>query len=100
MSRYSDITTLNTVGGKRYKATTNYPDIPIDFSDIYVYTDEGDRFDILAQTYYSDSSLWWVISTANPHLPQNSIFPPIGIQIIIPNNIGEIILEYNRLNGI
>ncbi len=100
MGRYSDIATLTTNKGKRYKATTNYPDIPLSFSDIYVYTDEGDRFDILAQAYYSDSSLWWVISNANPQLPQNSMFPPIGIQIRIPTNIGEILIQYNQLNGI
>ena len=91
MGRYSDIITLATKGGKRYKGTTNYPDIPLSFDDIYVYTDEGDRFDILAQAYYSNSNLWWIISTANPQLPQNTMFPPLGIQIRIPINIGEIL---------
>lgn len=100
MGRYTNITTLRTAGGKRYKVTTKYPDIPLSFDDIYVYTDEGDRFDILAQAYYSDSNLWWVISNANPQLPQNSMFPPIGIQIRIPGNIGSILLEYDKLNEI
>jgi|TARA_R110000796_G_C14568048_1_gene435508 hypothetical protein len=100
MGRYSDIITLATKGGKRYKGTTNYPDIPLSFDDIYVYTDEGDRFDILAQAYYSNSNLWWIISTANPQLPQNTMFPPLGIQIRIPINIGEILIEYNKLNAL
>ena len=99
MGRYSDIITLATKGGKRYKGTTNYPDIPLSFDDIYVYTDEGDRFDILAQNYYGDSSLWWVLSIANPQFIQNSLYPPLGVQIRIPSNIGAITLQYNKLNA-
>ena len=100
MGRYTNISTLATEEGKRYKVTVKYPDIPLSFGDIYVYTDEGDRFDILAQNYYGDPNLWWVISIANPQFTQNSIFPPLGVQIRIPNNIGTIITEYNQLNGI
>ena len=36
-----------------------YPDIPTSVEDIYVFTSEGDRYDILAQAYYKDSTLWW-----------------------------------------
>ena len=99
MGRYTNITTTSTPRGKQYKYTTKYPDIPLSFNDIYAYTDEGDRFDILAQTYYSDSNLWWVISIANPQFNQNSIFPPLGVQIRIPTNIGSIILQYDKLNA-
>jgi len=98
MGRYTNIENLYTESGKRYKETVKYPDIPLSFNDIYVYTDEGDRFDILAQTYYSDSSLWWIISIANPQLEQNSFYPPLGIQIRIPSDISGIINEYNKLN--
>ena len=62
MGRYTTISNKQTPKGKRYKTTVKYPDIPLGFDDIYAYTDEGDRFDILAQTYYNDSNLWWVIS--------------------------------------
>jgi len=98
MGRYTNISELRTEGGKRYKETVKYPDIPLSFNDIYVYTDEGDRFDILAQAYYSNSSLWWIISIANPQLEQNSLYPPLGIQIRIPSNISGIINAYNQLN--
>ena len=70
----------------------------LSFNDIYVYTDEGDRFDILAQQYYQDSSLWWLISAANPQLTQMSMYPPLGIQIRIPMNVGNAISLYNRIN--
>ena len=98
MSRYSKIDSFSTDKGKRYYGTTKYPDIPLSFNDIYVYTDEGDRFDILAQQYYGDSSLWWLISVATPQLEQNSIIPPFGVQIRIPQNVGGAIAQYNAFN--
>jgi|TARA_B110000977_G_C11086148_1_gene494791 hypothetical protein len=100
MGRYTGIPERLTPEGKRYRRTVKYPDLPLTFSDIYVYTDAGDRYDILAQNYYGDALLWWVISIANPQLEQESIYPPEGTQIRIPGNIGSIILSYEKLNGI
>ena len=54
MSRYSGIDILSkSLRGKNNKkiqfvANTKYPDIPLSYDDVYVYTDEGDRLDILA----------------------------------------------------
>ncbi len=45
MSRYRDIPILQTTTRKQYYGTTKYPQIPLDFSDIYVYSTIGDRFD-------------------------------------------------------
>ena len=100
MNRYSTSQSLTSPQGKRYKGTVKYPDIPLSFDDIYVYTNDGDRFDILASTYFKDSSLWWVISVANPSLPQNSYYPPTGFQLRIPTNISGIISDYEKLNTI
>ena len=98
MGRYTNIQEFLTQNNKPFKGTTKYPDIPLSFDDIYVYTDEGDRFDILAQNYYGNSTLWWVISTGNPQLNQMSMFPPLGIQIRIPMNIGAAIAQFNKFN--
>jgi hypothetical protein len=100
MSRYRDIPILQTTTRKQYYGTTKYPQIPLDFSDIYVYSTIGDRFDTLALQYYGDSTLWWVISTANYNLPQNSYFIPEGYQLRIPANISRIIAQYNAVNRI
>jgi len=78
--------------------TTKYPEIPRTDNDIYVITTEGDRYDVLASNYFNDSSLWWVISSANAEYPQNSISPPVGVQIRIPGNLDSILLAYNNLN--
>jgi phage tail protein X len=99
MSRYQTSSNLKTAGGKRYKGTTKYPTIPLSFEDIYVYSTQGDRFDILAQQYYGDSSLWWIISSANSDLSQNSYYIPEGNQVRIPQNITQILSLFDNLNS-
>ena len=99
MSRYQTSSNLKTAGGKRYKGTTKYPTIPLSFEDIYVYSTQGDRFDILAQQYYGDSSLWWIISSANSDLAQNSYYIPEGTQIRIPQNTTQILSLFDNLNS-
>lgn len=100
MNRYKNTKILNQPETNiKYYRDNKYPIIPLSINDIYVITGEGDRYDRLAQQYYQDSSLWWVISTANDNLPQNSLFPPMGAQIRIPVNISEIINSYNLLNS-
>ncbi len=84
--------------GIKYYGTTKYPVSPLSSEDIYVITQEDDRFDQLAQEYYGDPSLWWVISCSNPGLKQNSYYPPVGIQIRIPQNISRIVSEFKTLN--
>ena len=78
--------------------TVRYPKFPRLSTDVYVFTTIGDRFDTLAQQYYQDSSLWWIISIANSELTQNSLTPKIGSQIRIPSNPAPILAEYEVLN--
>lgn len=99
MNRYSSISTTRSPEGKRMYTTVRYPDVPRSFEDIYVYTTVGDRFDTLAQQYYGDSSLWWIISISNDNLDQNSLTPPVGSQIRIPSNPNPIIAEYEAINS-
>jgi hypothetical protein len=98
MKRYTSISKIKSLTGKEMYATVRYPEIPRSFEDIYVYTTAGDRFDTLAQQYYNNSSFWWVISLANDNLKQDSLTPPIGIQIRIPSNPIPIISAYKNLN--
>ncbi|MDB4344503.1 hypothetical protein OAA18_00295 [bacterium] len=98
MSRYNNIPKVKNDSGTRLYSTVKYPDIPRSNSDIYVITTDGDKYDLLAFKYYNDKSLWWVISIANPEYSQNSLFPPIGIQLRIPGNLNSILTAYNALN--
>jgi hypothetical protein len=101
MARYSNIPILPaTTDLPRRYANLKYPEVPVEFSDIYVNTTQGDRYDTLALSYYGDSSLWWIISRANATLIQDSLIPPYGNQIRIPSldRVPFILGAYNALN--
>jgi hypothetical protein len=101
MNRYSGIPIIKSdIDQKRRYANLKYPSIPLDFSDIYVYTTRGDRYDTLALVYYGDSSLWWIIARANPTQSPDSLIPEYGKQIRIPGRerIAFILGQYDALN--
>jgi nucleoid-associated protein YgaU len=52
-------------------------------SDYYIISREGDRLDTLAQQFYGDTTLWWVIANAN-NIGKGSFDVPAGMQIRIP----------------
>lgn len=84
--------------GETYVSNNVYPDIPATDNDLYVIAVMGDRLDLMAYDFYGDSSLWWVIASANA-LPGDSLFPPIGSQLRIPTDIREIYKNYERFNS-
>ena len=94
MGRYSSTLILKNKKGKNYYNSNKYIEIPRVDGDIYVITAEKDRYDILANQYYNDPSFWWVISSANPEYI-GSMFPPVGVQLRIPNNLAFVL---NALN--
>jgi hypothetical protein len=102
MARYTQIPIISTPENtnRRY-VKVKYPEIPRGPQDIYVYTTKGDRYDLLAQSYYGDSSLWWIIALCNLNntIP-DSIYPNIGSQIRIPaaTRISSILAKYETLN--
>ena len=63
--RNQEIKLIN--GKKRYYKYLKYPEIPVDISDIYIITKIGERLDLLANQYYQDPDLWWIITKANPN---------------------------------
>jgi len=99
MSRYNTTNQYRNTQRRPYYGSTKYPVVPLSSSDIYVITQEDDRFDQLAQQYYGDSKLWWVIACSNPNLKQNSYFPPVGIQIRIPTDIAQVINQQELINA-
>ena len=99
MDRYRNIKTLKNTQGIEYYRGTKYPEIPLSENDIYVITVTGDRLDILANRYYGDSTLYWVISSANPSQSFSSMYIIEGSQLRIPNNISNVLAAYNALNS-
>jgi len=104
MERYDNNRIIQTVPTvqypkvTKYRSSTRYPDIPLSENDLLVYTMRGDRLDNLAYQFYSDSTLWWVLSIANPDLPNDSLYPTIGFQLRIPSNIKIILGNFEKLN--
>jgi hypothetical protein len=101
MPRYSQIPILKSVQDQKRRYTNvKYPQIPLDPQDIYVYTTQGDRYDVLALTFYKDPDLWWIINRANPNQDSASLYPMVGSQIRIPSPfiLSVILSQYNALN--
>ena len=90
MARYSNTSKGKTrITQKRIKShskynTTIYDTIPLSNNDLYVISQEGDRFDNLAFQFYKDESLWWYIAKANNLKTMNI---PTGTSLRIPNTI-------------
>ena len=99
MNRYKNIPLFINPDNKRYYAESKYPEVVLSNNDIYVITNSGDRLDILAQQFYGDSSLYWIISSANPTLSFSSLYAPVGTQLRIPNNVSEVLAAYRTLNS-
>lgn len=102
MGRYSNIKTIanpNDNKGARFYSTVNYPRVPLSENDVYVLSEETDRLDLLANQFYGDASLWWVIAIANESLDQSSITLEPGIQLRIPGNPGKVIDLYKKSNS-
>lgn len=97
MSRYDYTPIIKDEEGKRLYSTTIYPDIPYSSEDIYVVTTIGDRLDLLAFDFYGDSTLWWIIASANDMQP-DSLVPPLGITLRIPVNVPDIINNVRLFN--
>lgn len=99
MNRYSESTTNigKRYDGKRFFQTTSYPPIPPDPSDIYMIASSEDFLDGLANRFYKDSTLWWVIAQANGI--RGKMKPKPGQQLRIPGNINLILTRFGRANS-
>lgn len=95
--RYNNSNILKTNKGKRYYNTILYPLIKPDISDIYVITTAGDRLDILANDFYKDPTMWWIIASAN-NLRKDSIYIQPGTQLRIPTNLVDFNIRFNNIN--
>jgi phage tail protein X len=86
MDRYKHTIQLKDKDGYRYKSSTIYPTIPPSRDDIYLISRDGDRLDILANKYYGDITLWWMIAISN-NLGKGTMVVPTGIRLRIPMDI-------------
>ena len=84
---------------KRYYKALKYPEIPLSINDIYITTTSGDRLDLIANQFYKDVDLWWIIATANPNVVRRDSFNlKGGLELRIPADKDEIIQSFSELN--
>ena len=97
MSRYTTSRTLKRTGEQRKFSTIIVPNIPLSENDTYIETTSAERLDKLANTFYGDATLWWIIAVSNA-LGKGSLHVPAGTRIRIPanENIQEIINQTNQ----
>ena len=98
MNRYPSTLIRKETSGPRYFGSTKYPPIAFTIEDFYIISMQGDRLDNLAAQFYGDPTLYWILQQANS-LNRDSLYPPIGVQIRVPQNLARILDEFNALNS-
>lgn len=98
MSRYATTSVIKTESEKRRYATTLLPNMPQSANDTYIRTTSVERLDKLAQSFYGDISLWWVIAAANG-IGKGTIIVPENTQLRIPART-DVINLINQKNSI
>jgi len=96
--RYRNLQELKSSSGRRYRKNAIYPTIPPTADDIYIMTTGGDRYDALAEQFYGNQKLWWVIAMANNSKKDGMIVKP-GIQLRIPADGSGAQALYEQLNA-
>ena len=81
----------------RYYKPRIIPNIPIKDTDIFAYPIYGDRYDTMAQRYYDDSNLWWIIVKAND-ISDGKIAPDPLKKLSIPTEIDDILQSISQAN--
>ena len=83
MGRYDSLDGENIIGRGIVYDSLLLPYIEPTDSDILIVTEEEDRLDLLANQFYGDSELWWVIATYNNLTDIDTKLEP-GLQLRIP----------------
>ena len=96
MARYLN-KTIKTSSEKTRLQTTILPNI-VGANDTYIETITPERLDALANQFYGDTSMWWVIAAAN-WIGKGTIRVPIGMILRIPN-ITDVMTYVTRKNAV
>lgn len=84
MNRYQTSNIIRDTNGNRVQATTLLAAPDLSERDIYIKTTSVERLDLLANQFYDDVTLWWVIAAAN-NLGKGTLYVPTNTQLRIPD---------------
>ena len=93
--RYQNNETKKLNDGRVVYKSKLYPKIPKSDSDIYIITQGGDRLDSIAYQFYENSSLWWVIASAN-NIHDAPFALREGTELRVPMNYVSILNNFNK----
>ena len=94
-SRYQNNETKKLNDGREVFKSKIYPKIPKSDSDIYIVTQGGDRLDSIAYQFYENSSLWWIIASAN-NIHDAPFALAEGTELRVPMNYVSITENFNK----
>ena len=90
---------IRKLNSGRYYLRAKYPHIPLSNNDLYITTTVGDRLDSLANLFYDDVRLWWIISIANPDKVRRDSFNlKPNLELRIPANRSQILKDFEKIN--
>jgi nucleoid-associated protein YgaU len=84
IDRYQNNLIRDNTKGIPYYLSALPAEIPTEVVPFYYVTRQGDRLDNIANTFYKNPSMWWVIAKAN-NLVNGSIAISAGTRLYIPN---------------
>tara|TARA_R110001632_G_scaffold121319_2_gene234014 strand:- start:977 stop:1279 length:303 start_codon:yes stop_codon:yes gene_type:complete len=97
MDRYQHNRPIIKKDNKRIQGQTLYPPIIPKSTDLYIVSRDGQRLDTLANEYYQDPRMWWVLAQAN-NITGGTLFVPPGTQLRIPKDVTSINTDLQKLN--
>ena len=97
MDRYKYNTPKIKKDSRKIQGQTIYPPIMPKSTDLYIVVRDGQRMDTLANEYYGDPSMWWIIAQAN-NVSKGTLFLRPGSQIRIPQDISNIDTQLRKVN--
>ena len=100
MNRYSNTRIKRKENGDRVYSYTMYPRIPLKNSDIFITPSYGTRLELLANKYYKDPTLWWIIAQANGIKGFTALYSKnYEGELRVPTQIQDIINKFESMNG-
>lgn len=84
MARYSSSNIIRDDDGTRKRSTVIIPVPSANSEDVYIQTTSPERLDKLADLFYEDSTLWWIIAVAN-NIGKGTFTIPANTRLRIPD---------------
>jgi hypothetical protein len=96
-SRYTTSTILKNENGKQRLSTSITPVVTLSSNDIYIQTTSPERLDRLANNFYQDATMWWVIAAANG-IGKGTLMVSANTRLRIPDKmiVQQVIDDINR----